>query len=245
MKRFLWSALCLAALASGCITVEETIVLEDKGSGSLRLKYSIPEQTVSQLQGMLTLKQQLADAAAKPEAGEADPLTRLFVSSSADQLRQELKSYEKHGVKVHEVQFDNRHGRRNVLVVLDFEDVFRLNEIPVFPLHQIELATTPDGNYAMTLRSTLEDRDELPDMTDENNVRLVQPLLAGFKVDLSIMPPGPVLRTDGVRQSSRAASWTFDFDRDAEAVANLQAANMTVIFGGEGITLPVTSPAAP
>ena len=74
MKRcgsMLWlAAFGVAARMSGCVKMEEEFTIKPDGSGSISLKYSIAEQSISQIHAMRVLTTELA-AVQPPQAGAA------------------------------------------------------------------------------------------------------------------------------------------------------------------------------
>ena len=230
------SAVCLSA---GCIRIEQELVLKDDGSGTFDVEYSIAEQSITQINAMLKLEEQMArvagDESIDPAAHER---IRLFLSPDKGEIAGKLKEYEQHGITVDELTVTTRGARRHVHVNLLFRNIAEAAKADFFADYGFSLFRSPRGEYAIYRPPSVTQYQTDMDFSDAETVKLLSPLLGGFHFSLSMKMPGKVLRTTAHRKTFDTASWSFDFDRDANALVALQKQEFGLVFDGEGLGLP-------
>ena len=239
MRRRHVIGIALAALAAGCMDVSQSLTINADGGGTLALTYNVPEQTIVQINGMLTLRQRLSTAAgesAVPE--EPDFFTRLILCANEDQIRQLFKTVEGRGITVDELEFDNRNASRRAKLKLTYNDLARLAVVGLWPERRMVLMKTETGDYDLVLRSTVLDPGKVPEVVSGSDMaRELQPLMAGFRAELKIRTPSEIVRSTAPRKTAQTVTWTFDFDRDPRCVTALQIDPITVTFQGKGLDL--------
>jgi hypothetical protein len=62
-----------------------------------------------------------------------------------------------------------------------------------------------------------------------------------------VKTPGRILETNAQEKSERQAGWTFDLERDPEALQKVQEASLRIVFEGKGLDIPAfrSAPAKP
>ena len=245
MKTKYLMLLCVA-LTCGCIKVQQHLVLNRDGSGTLSVKYSVPEQTVTQIKAMLKLERELAMAAGEsPETFTDDQYTRLVFDPDEDRMRKKLAAFSDCGISVDELAVKSRSARRNVDLKVSFSNIADLAKADFFAGYGFSLIKAKDGNYVWIHRGDRSNDSPPPDVSDAQTVQVLSPLLGGFSFEMTLSTPGRVLKTDAPSKTPTSATWQYDFDRDPNALWALKTRNMTVVFDGKGLELTEIRPASP
>lgn len=240
MKTARLTLILLLPLLAGCIQIDETLSLESDGSGTIDLKYVIPEQTVNQIGGMLTLAGQLAEAADKPSPYDEHDYLVLLLSPSEERIMELAGRYEAAGIMLQEVAVKSRDAAREVTISLAFRNLAALYEADFFKEQGFRLDKLPSGNYRLGRFTEGSTEAANVDMNDPATVRMLTPLLGGFDATITMKVPGRILKTNTTRRDSRQAVWQFDFNRDPKAFRAFYNQDIAVIFEGTGLNLPVT-----
>jgi hypothetical protein len=241
MRQRIPIALIAAALAAGCIDVDQTVTLRPDGSGTLDVVYAVPERTVTQLAGMLNLRERLVAAEGQTEdPGQPDLLTRLLLCPNEEAIRGLLGPYQRQGVAIEALEFDNRNTSRNVKLKLSFGALSTLAGLDLFAERKLSLARTESGDYRLSIDMPGAAATEavVPIVPDSELAKQLQPLLGGFRVVFRIRPPSDILQSSATRKTAQSATWTYEFDRDPRSLAALQLEPITVTFKGDGLSLP-------
>ncbi|MFC1451867.1 hypothetical protein ACFLSJ_00820 [Verrucomicrobiota bacterium] len=238
MKRAALVVLSLVFCA-GCLDVEQQLILNGDASGSLEVRYSILEESISQIDAMMKIEREMARVAGETaDAEDGREWERLFLNPRNEDLAKKLKQYEKYGVTVDELTVNARGARRHVHLKVVFGNLAKVSQTDVFAQHGFSLIRGPKGSYAIYRPPVSTEYDQTADFSDPETVALLRPLLSGFRFLLTIQTPGRVLRTTAPRRTFNSASWEFEFDRDPNALVALQSQQFSVIFEGTGLSLP-------
>jgi len=230
--------LCAAVFCAGCLKLDQKMVIEKDRSGRFEVKYSMAEQTIDQLKAMLKLEEQMARISGEAiERTRDDKLMLLFLDPVSDDIHRELDKYKEYGLKIDELKVDTGGAARHVNLNLTFRDLAEVAKADFFPAYGFSLVKDDQGNYVLH-RPAPNEGGEMPPPVNDETARLLTPMLGGFNVALSITAPGKILRTNAHKKSLYTAMWTFDFDRNPNAVTALDNQAMTVIFSGNELNLP-------
>jgi len=233
----------LLILATGCLKVDQTLSINDDGSGSLQVEYSVSEQAISQLRAMRKLTQQMAAATGEQAAAiPKDDRAYMLLDPQKQSLTAELEKLKPYGVTVDELEVETRNARRNVRVQLRFKSLAEVAKSDWFVEYGFLLYKGPRGNYVFDRPASGTGDDSVMDFSSPEMVRLLNPLLTGFSVISKVRTPGVILRTNAHRHSQHVAQWQFDFDEDPNALVGLQNQRMLILFEGRGVTLPTIKP---
>jgi len=239
MKHVRVVLLLALAMTAGCMELKEDVSLRGDGSGTIELKYLVPEQTVSQVGGLVKLARQLAMVSDMADPiGDSDYLL-LLLNPSEERIRKRLAAYADDGLTLDDVKVRARDNGREVRLVLGFKSLAALRKLDVFADHGFEISKRDDGNYVLARRVPNADPVAEAQAMPPETVRLVTPLLAGFKVTVTVKPPGRILRANTTQRETASATWTFDFDRDPNAFRDFHTAEMALVFEGEGLAIPL------
>jgi hypothetical protein len=239
------AALFVLLLAGGCIQADLAFSLRKDGSGTIEAEYAMSEQTISQIAAMLKLKEQLVRSAGETYDSSQDRYTRVFLDPDAAKIEREVDKYAALGLAIDELKVETRSAWRYVTMRLSFPDVGKLSQADFFPEYGFSLTRRTDGKYVLQRESpgphALPSKEEA-----ERELRLLSPLLGGFRVQTKIVAPGRVQKeTNATRTSLYSATWTFNFDKDPTAVAAFRAHNVHLVFDGKGLSLPEISREVP
>jgi len=240
----LWLAVFgVAALMSGCVKMEEEFTIKPDGSGTVSLKYSIAEQSISQIHAMRVLTVELAAAQApstnKPEV-VPDGFDRYLFDPVDNDLRALLRSYASYGVTAEKVEVRTHDARREVEIKADFKDLAQLSKTGLFKQYGFKLSRLQNGQYQLFRAAVTNDPEALAVFSDPESLRQVTPLLSGFNVSLNVRVPGKIIKSSAPERgvTPYSATWVFDFDREPKAFVDLQRQEFNVIFEAGNVRLP-------
>jgi hypothetical protein len=226
------------AFSAGCIKFSETLTLQGDGSGSIDITYTIPEETVAQITGMMKLTDELAAATEQPSPYESHAYLGLLLNPSESRIRQKVDDYKIDGLVLKNVKVESRDGSREVKVQLAFDRITDLAGTDFFAEQGFALTRTANGNYRLSRAGSPNKTESAADLDDPKIVRMLTPVLGGFEATIGIQTPGRILQANTTRRSLRQAVWNFDFNRNAKDFREFYNKELIVIFDGAGLSLP-------
>lgn len=242
MRPTLLAAMTIAvALSTGCIDVDQKLVLNADGSGTLDVKYNVPEETVSRVRGMMALSEQLSGVA---EAGlppvPDDEYVKLVFDPDEAALRKKLDSYKPYGIRTDELKVQTVGAVRRVYIKVSFADISKVAKADFFKDYGFSLVKSEKNNYVLYTRSPSQvNLDPGWDFSKPEVSRSLTPMMAGFRFNVNVKLPGRILKTNAHRQPSPVmAEWTYDFNADPNAVVRLQKEQFSAIFESAGVMIP-------
>jgi hypothetical protein len=245
MKRLFLVIPCVL-LASGCLKLEQTLSLQADGSATLRVEYEIPEQTCVQVAALLKLADELAEAQGRPPAAAGADYLPLVLGPVQEQLREYLRKTLPDDARVETCLVESGEGLRRVTVVVNAADLAALDRVPAFRDYGFKLSRLNSGNYRLARGPVTDPNAPAPaadDLSDPETVRLLTPVLGGFKATLSVETPSPILEANSNRRSLRRVDWEFDFNRNPADFRAFHTERLSVVFDGAGLSLPAGAPA--
>jgi hypothetical protein len=239
MNKWHGVVLALAVLSSGCVKMEQNLILRENGSGSLELNYSIAEQTVGQIDSILKLSRDLESVQGTNAAANVSAdLSRLLFSPQKAEILAKLKEYEQFGIVTDKAEIKTRDIRRTVSIKVRFNSLSDLAKTDVFQAYGFSVQKDRNGSYVLSRDPAVQNPAIRPDYSDAETARMVTPLLNGFHVSFSISTPGRIIESTGVSAGPYTTTWLYDFDRNPNAVTALQSQQFRVVFDGAGLKLP-------
>lgn len=233
------AALLGVCMLSGCLTVDQELSLRETGGGTFHVSYSITQRAIDQIRTMLRLRESLASASGIPEDGMTEEELHFLLDPNEERIRNELKKYEANGITIDRLVVDNRPDSHHVRIELSFDDLQKASQADFFSEYGFSLYRNQQGNYVLFRAGHREDVEESSmNFADPAVSRMLSPLLGGFRYVMAITAPRNILDTNAPRQSQFTATWTYDFDRDPNALVALQSDDLKVVFDGEGVRLP-------
>jgi hypothetical protein len=225
-------------LSSGCLKFSETLTLHEDGSGVLDIEYSIPEETVTQITGMIKLAEELAMASGEPSPYDSNSYLGLLLNPSETRIEQKMASYTIEGLVLNEVKVESRDGSRRVRMQLTFKSIADLARTDFYVEQGFALTRLADGNYRLSRKGNPAVAASSLDMNDPEVARLLSPVLGGFEATIGIKTPRNILQANTARRSLRQAVWVFDFNHEAAAFRDFYSQELIVDFDGRGLSLP-------
>lgn len=219
---------CATALMCGCIDAEPTLMLKKDGSGIMDLEYTISEQSITQFRAMVKLREELA-AASGGSAGEIDPIIKAFYDPTEERYKQVFQPLGKSGARIEEITIDTRNAARSVHIRVLFKSLEDLAKTELFTKHNITLATNKQGNRVLRRNAGKRTDDYSSRLSVEEQETLI-PILAGFRVVIRVNTPGMILRSNASKTSRYTAQWLFEYDKNPDAVTDIQNRPLEVVF---------------
>jgi hypothetical protein len=235
--------LCVAGLllASGCVKLEQDLIINSNGGGTIEINYSVPESTTQQVDAMRRLKSDMDAAAGRPSSFvPGTDFSRLLFNPVLDELRAKLKEYEKNGIAVEKLEVKFKEGRQTVGIRLQFDDLARVARTDFFQLYGFSLTKDPKGNYVIERPPQVAEFPAGFRAADPQTAKALKPFIDGFLVALSVRVPdqNKILSTSAAIRGPYTAGWRFDAERSPDAVMALLRQNFVVVFDGRNLELP-------
>lgn len=218
--------MALVTFTIGCLRMEQNIVINRDGSGRFEMTYGMQEQMVRQMEAMQAMQ-------AFEENGDDDEVSPF--NFNLDQVRESMKKYEEHGLKVRNVSSETKDGWRYMKIQLEFESIAALAKTDFFEDSNMKLNKVGD-RYVFEMKSAEEEEEE--DEMSAQMMAQMAPMFAGMRVAMNIRVPGRIVEHNATEVKGQTASWVFDVDEDPGAYQKIQQMNIRVVFEGEGIELP-------
>jgi len=240
MRIITLSLLCsLLFTATGCLKVNQSLIINADGSGVLAVKYAVSNQAVRQLVAMRKLQQQmtLASGSQSQDDKETGYAYRFLMPEESD-LRREFEKYETLGLKIEKLKVTTNGIWQNVEIKLRFDSLSNLAKTEPFAFVGFDLLKNSKGDYVFYRESRPPEGFTAPDLSNPTTARLLSPIFAGFEIHLSVKTPGQILRTNASRKSTYVSEWIYDFEKDPTVIAKIQTAKLVTIFDSTGLTLP-------
>ena len=217
--------------SAGCIKVDQTLTLEKDGSGTIDLTYSMSEQSVAQWQDV-------ANGMFGSDAGGTS--TAMPFDFTDQDIRDDFKEFEKDGVVLQSIQSETRNGWKTRRLLIGFKSLAGVAKTGFLANRDISLVKDASGNYVFTQKAGGAGNlpPEIAAMTEPPADTLFSDMLQGFKAVLRVKTPGLILETNAPQKSGREAAWTFDIDRDPDALQKVQKTSLRIVFEGKGLDIP-------
>lgn len=219
-----------AVFLSGCLRVEQTVNLRADGSGTVDVQYSLAEQTIAQIRGMMKLEAEMAAAAGKTNAVPDHKYVRLLMDPTEADLRSWLAGYSSNGVSVAELRVVSQETRRRVLLTLTFRSLAELARTDVFRDAGLYFEKTPEGLFLLGRKAMNPAAAEVLKKSDESVSKTLTPILSGFKIAVTVNVPGRIVKSTAHEASQFQAEWDYDYDRNPNAFLAFQSQEMRMLF---------------
>lgn len=224
----------------GCLKLEQVLTIGKDGSGTLDLSYSVTEQAATQIAQMLQFKEKIDKITGDADTEKAldGYYTKLFMTPTEEAFKREFKKYEKNGVTLNTIMVSAKEGKRSVKLKASFRSLAELQKADFFPQYGFSVKKLNDDSCFFFRDRMNRDDQTAPMLSDDQQMRVVQPFLSGFNVALRVVTPGKILKSNSASKALYTASWNFDLDTDADALLHLQNQQFKIIFDGKGMNLP-------
>ena len=222
----------LAATLTGCFKVDQTLILEKDGSGTIDLTFSMSEESISQWHDVA---RNMLDSSNPDNSSPVMPF-----DFSDDDVRNDFKEFERDGVVLQSLKTETRGGWKHRRMVVGFKSLAGLSKAGFLADRNISLAKDAQGNYVFIQQAGPEGNlpPELAALTGTSANSLFSGMMEGFKAVIRVKTPGRILETNAPEKSERQAGWVFDLERDPEALQKVQEASLRIVFEGKGLDIP-------
>jgi len=231
---------CLLALAavialSGCVKVDQTLTLNPDGSGTIHLSYARSEEGDDTVQGMMRSMME-----------QAGPEMETPLDFTDEELRRDFKEYEPYGVTLESLKSEERDGWKYRHMVIRFRDLKGLSQTGFLSDRNLSLARNAQGNYVFTQTAAQGNLPEELASDDPQTEYMMAQLMEGFRAVIRVRTPGRILETNAPEKTDNSATWTFDLEKDPQALQKIQRLAPRIVFEGKGLKIPdFRSAAAP
>ena len=132
----------LASTLAGCIKVDQTLILDKDGSGTVDLTYGMSEESISQGRD---IARNMFDSS---NPGSSSPIMPFDFSD--EDVRSDFKEFERDGVVLKSLKTEARDGWKFRRMVIGFKSLAGLAKAGFLADRNISLAKDPRGNYVFT-----------------------------------------------------------------------------------------------
>ncbi len=221
----------LLAGLTGCVQVEQDLVLNPDGSGTLKVVYGVKEQD---LQRMRQLAAQMAAIDPSLAPKDVDWLTAF----DEEVIRTEWAKVAQEGVALRSVATSQEGGWRFMTADISFVNLQRLFECGMIKDCHIALTRGPGGQYGY--QQSVDVGRSLKSLPAGMDMATLQPMLGmmlkEFKAEFRISVPGDILRTNADRTEGRQAVWSMHGGQ-ADLAKRLQELDLRLMFDGKNLRI--------
>jgi hypothetical protein len=230
--------LVVAVATSGCIKIDQTMSLNNDGSGELDIRYGMSEQAIAQLKAMEQMGAAMGDG--EGVAMEAD--TPFDFDFDEAKVREEFEAQAIEGVELLSATSETLDGWRYMRMKLRFDSLSALKQTDFFDESELSLTRDADGHYVLTQRASDQEATEAvaaadDEMTDEM-LQQMATMFAGMRIANRVVVPTEIIETNATEVEGRTAAWVYDIDKNPKVMKELEQLNMRVVFSGEGVSIP-------
>jgi hypothetical protein len=221
----------VAALLSGCVKVEQDLVLKPDGSGTLKFVYGVKDQD---LQRMRQLAAQMAAIDPSLAKEDVDWLTAF----DEGVIRREWDKVDHEGVDLTRVVTELSDGWRFMTADIRFVNLQKLFNCGMIRDCHVALTRGPDGQYGFEQSINLA--RSMKSLPSGINIETMRPMLAmviqDFTAVFRIEAPGRIIRSNADRTEGRKAIWEMN-GKQADVIARLKNLDMRIMFDGKGLSI--------
>lgn len=210
----------LAAFAlGGCVHVDQVLTLEEDGSGTLHLRYSVPRETLEAL---------------NLEGGD-----RAAFAVTEQDIRRDLARYRPFGVRLLDASVAERDGRREIDMLLGFDDLRALAATSFFTDNRLRLTRSGDHRWVLEQHLVPPEADEMDvDLRPPDSEETQRGFPEGFRAMFVIKAPATVVESNADETEGKTARWRLGEGGKPESIRFAQGVPMRLVFEGEGLALP-------
>lgn len=221
----------MTACLCGCVRVEQNLVLNGDGTGTLRFVYSVKD---ADLKRMSEVAAQMAAIDPSLAPTDVDWLTAFDESV----IRSEWSKHQRAGVELTSVQTSLADGWRSMTADIRFDSLQQLFDCGMIKDCHIALTRGPSGQYGYQQSVDLKEASQsLPGGMDLKTLKPVFAMvMKDFKATFRVEVPGKIVRSNGDREEGRAAIWELNGEQE-DLMERLQALDLRVMFMGEKLKL--------
>ncbi len=231
---------CVLAIAfalTGCFKIDQTLTLNNDGSGVLEMRYGMSEQAIAQLEAM----EKMAEAMGEDE-GEAmtmDADTPFDMSFDEAQVREEFEAKELDGVELLSATSETVDGWRYMQLIIRFDHLAALNQTEFLEDNPLSLTQNADGHYVLTQGDDQAgaNGDDIDSELEAQMLQQMAAMFAGLRIASRVVVPTEIIDTDATEVDGRTAAWIYDIEENPNVLTELRNIRMRVVFSSEGVSM--------
>lgn len=225
-------ALFLACLLSACVKVDQTLTLKPDGSGLFHVRYGMTQKDIAQMKTISEQAMQLEGLTNDASSGSP------FDFNEAD-IRKDFAAYEKSGVTLKDVKISDEQDWKFVDLDIEFKTLAGLSETEFIADRTISLTKMPDGNYEFRQSAPVQGMKpaEMAGLDEASIKSLMAEMMKGFQAKMTVIVPGAIAETSADSHDERSATWSYDLDKDPDALERAQKMDLRVVFSGKDLEL--------
>jgi hypothetical protein len=226
-----YSLIVVAALLSGCVKVEQDLVLNPDGTGTLKFVYGVKDQDLQRMKQVATQMAAIDPSLVKEDV---DWLTAFDETV----IRREWEKVDHEGVTLDQVKTELSGGWRYMTANVSFVNLQKLFDCGMIKDCHVALTRGPGGQYGFQQNINLnKSMKSLPPGMD---LKTMGPMLAmlmqDFDAVLKVEVPGRIIRSNADRTEGRQAIWEMN-GKQPDLITRLQELDLRLMF--EGKTLDI------
>jgi len=228
---------------TGCLKMEHDLRIAHDGSVIYKLEYSITENAVVQLKAMEKLRDELAKAGGNEiTEADTDPMFAAFLDPSADEIRDKIKPFEAKGVTIKKLKVETKSGWRHVALELVAANLAEVADTDFFREHGFNLEKGKEaGQFVFSRDAHIGAAGKIaPGLSKKEEKELI-PILSGFNTTVKVTVPGRILNSTAFQTTLYTATWSFDFNREPNALMAVQMQPFRIVFESTKVDPPAVT----
>jgi hypothetical protein len=221
----------LTALLSGCVKVEQDLVLKPDGSGTLKFVYGVKEED---LQRMRQVAKQMAAIDPSLAREDVDWLTAF----DEQVIRREWEKVDHEGVTLQNVTTEPRDGWRYMTAHIHFVTLQKLFDCGMIKDCHVSLSRGPSGQYGF--QESINVTRAMKSLPPGMNLDTMKPMLAmmmqDFHAEFSVEAPGRIIKSNADRTEGQKAIWEMS-GKQADFITRLQDFDLRMMFDGRQLQI--------
>lgn len=231
---------CVLAIAfalTGCFKIDQTLTLNNDGSGVLEMRYGMSEQAIAQLEAMEKMAEAMGEDDGEAMTMDAD--TPFDMSFDEAQVREEFEAKGLDGVELLSATSETVDGWRYMQLIIRFDHLAALNQTEFLEDNPLSLTQNADGNYVLTQGDGHGDAngDDTDSELEAQMLQQMAAMFAGLRIASRVVVPTAIIDTDATEVDGRTAAWIYDIEENPSVLTELQNITMRVVFSGEGVSI--------
>lgn len=219
---------------AGCIDVEQTLHLKGDGSGEFDVRYGMKSADLAQMEQLSKMAEQIEGVT--DSADNASP----FEFTEAD-IRRDFAEYDEFGVRLKDVDIVETNGWKFVNLAIHFDSLDGLLRTDFLGDRSLTLTKTGTDTYELRHAAPVEhiEPGQIDGIDAASLNEMMAGMMKGFRAVLHVDVPGEIKDTNADSHTGSTATWSFDLDKDSNALVRAQSQDMRITFTGKDLSLPV------
>jgi len=217
-KIFYIAVVFVCLLAQGCLELEEELIINKDGSGTLKVQGILGENFTK----MVEMAESMKDSA----GGETTAAGMLSVSE--EDLKEKFKG---EGITIASSQFETKESKLHLSYRIEFDNLQKLLSTRAFQEKQISFYRDNNDNLAFQFVTDTARKELFMETTAEE-------IKKELKIDTIVTLPGKVLESNADSEEGATLTWRYTKDK-------LKPDVMTAVCEGTGLAFVAKLPTEP